>query len=311
MSAILLGSGLNLCIDGYPSWDDLLQNIGAEFYSRVGLDINPLLKYDAIMCAAKEEYGAENTEFKIRELLGALNTPELAIANSDLFASIISSGVNTILTTNYDYNLETALIHGKASALHGQEFSCRHSTETSRSNKRYNQIGDDVRIHHIHGELNFPRSICLGITKYIGNLSKIMELLSSGESIQEASHLGRLIDSQVFSKDTCKEKTWAELLFNSNIYIVGLGLSPKELDIWWLLMRRAQLLACPEIRGLISNEIYYFPLYEQCPELDQSQFDALYIKLKPRGVVKGYWKSAYKAVWSKISRLERDKGKQI
>ena len=58
-----------------------------------------------------------------------------------------------------------------------------------------------------------------------------------------------------------KEKTfeadnisWIELFFNSNIYIAGLTLDYSEIDIWWLLNKRARLLN----EGIkIDNKIFF------------------------------------------------------
>lgn len=306
MSAILLGNGLNRCMDGYPSWDDLLQGIGNEFFSRMGHKVNSLLKYDAVMCKATESYGASDAEFKVFEHLKALNKPDLAIANAELFSSILDSDVDTVLTTNYDYNLETALIHGPSSPLFGEEIKHRYKKHSRANDKRCSVIGN-LEIHHIHGEINYQNSICLGITKYVDSLAKTMALLSAGETSQDTSSLGRLIDSGVFTQGSGWKKTWAELLFNSNIYIIGLGLSSDELDIWWLLMRRAQLLTYPDLREKITNRIFYFPVIGGDSDFDDSPFEALHVDTKPRRVIDGDWGGAYKAIWTEIKRLEGQK----
>ena len=306
MSAILLGNGLNRCMDGYPSWDDLLQGIGNEFFSRMGHKVNSLLKYDAVMCKATESYGASDAEFKVFEHLKALNKPDLAIANAELFSSILDSDVDTVLTTNYDYDLETALIHGPSSPLFGGEIKHRYKKHSRANDKRCSVIGN-LEIHHIHGEINYQNSICLGITKYVDSLAKTMALLSAGETSQDTSSLGRLIDSDVFTQGSGWKKTWAELLFNSNISIIGLGLSSDELDIWWLLMRRAQLLTYPDLREKITNRIFYFPVIGGDSDFDDSPFEALHVDTKPRRVIDGDWGGAYKAIWTEIKRLEGQK----
>lgn len=117
-----------------------------------------------------------------------------------------------------------------------------------------------------------------------------MELLSDGESSQDVSSLGRLIDLNVLTRGPGWKKTWAELFFNSNIYIVGLGLSSDELDIWWLLMRRAQLLADRDMSGKIANRIIYFPLITEEGRRDFTPFDVLHVECEPCKVIDGNWK---------------------
>lgn len=65
MSAILLGNGLNRCLKNYPSWDDLLQGIESEFFSKLGPTVNSLLKYDAILCEAKGRYSNDSVSKRV------------------------------------------------------------------------------------------------------------------------------------------------------------------------------------------------------------------------------------------------------
>lgn len=112
MSAILLGNGLNRCLKNYPSWDDLLQGIESEFFSKLGPTVNSVLKYDAILCEAKGRYGNDSVSKRVLDCLNCLDTPQTAIDKSDVFVSILDSGVKTILTTNYDHNLESLSFTG-------------------------------------------------------------------------------------------------------------------------------------------------------------------------------------------------------
>ena len=301
MSAILLGNGLNRCIEGYPSWESLLRTLGNEFFYSIGRESNPLLQFDMMMCNAYREHGEGDSEFRLWQLLKELNIENLTPDDADFLASVAASGVKTILTTNYDYNLENALFYCPWSPYRDNELVNKYQFEHVASDKRHALIGD-LEIHHIHGELNYRKSICLGITKYIDNLAKTMELLSFDDSEMPATNLQRLIVEEVFSRTGWK-KTWAELLFNTDIYIVGLGLSEAELDLWWLLMRRAQLLSYKEFQGKITNHIYYFSLTEG-DAADTSSLEALGITVKPFSVIDGNWKGAYRDVWNEIYRME-------
>ena len=305
MSAILLGNGLNRCLKDYPSWDNLLCEISSDFFSGVGADVNPLLRFDAIMCEIKRDYGEATTNSELTELLNRLDRPALTDEDADFLCAITASGVDTVLTTNYDYNLERALQRKQPVSQQEAKGRMCFQQETKGSDKRH-RVAGDYRIHHIHGELEYPNSICLGITKYIDNLAKTMDLLSEEQPSQSSSSLRRLIDSRVFSGHSGWKKTWAELLFNSDIYIVGLGLTPEELDIWWLLMRRAQLLSYRELESRIRNRIYYFSLFEKGKEKpDAKPFDALHVTVKPLEVIGGNWQEAYRSIWKEISRLDR------
>ena len=304
MSAIILGNGLNRCLKDYPSWDDLLSEISNEFFSGVDMNVNPLLRYDAIMCEAKSDYDITVTSSKMAQLLKELDRLDLKNEDIDFLNAITDSNVNTILTTNYDYNLERALQKRLVPSSSETKPHISWPQETSGSDKRHHIVGD-IKVHHIHGELNCPNSICLGITKYIDNLAKTMDLLSREQPSQSGASLQKLIDSNVFTSQPGWEKTWAELLFNSNIYIVGFSLTPEELDIWWLLMRRAQLLSYEELKDQIRNKVYYFSLSSSdARQPDTKPFKALHITLKSYAVKDNDWRGAYRKVWKVIGLLE-------
>lgn len=162
-----------------------------------------------------------------------------------------------------------------------------------------------MEIHHIHGELNYYRSVCLGITKYVDNLTKTVELLSRDKNQVPGINLQKSIAEEVFCQSGWRQ-TWAELLFNTNIYIVGLGLSESELDLWWLLARRSQLLSYDNLRSKINNQIYYFLLSTDDFPVDASNLKALGIKIKPLTVINDDWRDAYRNVWKDIRRLEKN-----
>ena len=306
MSAILLGNGLNRCLPSYPSWDSLLMNIGNEFFSPVAGLANPLLKYDVMLCDAYREYGSNNTDFRLRQLLKELNIEDLSPDDTEFLAAILNSDVKTILTTNYDYNLETSLFHASNSSYRDEDLKYCYTYEEVASDKRCIRISD-LEIHHIHGELNYPKSICLGITKYVDNLAKTVELLSPDKNQFPLTNLQKPIANEVFTRNGWKA-TWAELLFNTNIYIVGLGLSESELDLWWLLMTRAQLLTYEDLRDKITNKIYYFKPYSDNGPSDTSSLEALHIKVKSFMVTDNDWRSAYLTIWNEIRRLESRAG---
>lgn len=303
MSAILLGNGLNRCLPNYPSWDSLLCNIGNEFFSPITNESNPLLRYDMMICGANREYASNEIDSKLIELLSTLNVADLSADDSDFLAKILTTGVKTVLTTNYDHNLETAITGYPSSPYANEVPQFVHRYETVASNKRHTRI-EDIAIHHVHGELKYPKSICLGITKYVDNLVKTIELLSCDVVDASSTNLQRLIDEKIFSR-VGWERTWAELLFNTDIYIVGLGLSECELDLWWLLLRRAQLLSYNDTKTKITNRIVYFPLQNNGIKFDFSRFETLHINVKPQIVSGSNWKGAYLNIWKEIERLEK------
>lgn len=51
--------------------------------------------------------------------------------------------------------------------------------------------------------------------------------------------------------------SWIDAFFFTNLHVIGITLDFSEIDIWWLLSRRARLLKSK----LITNKIYYYPTF--------------------------------------------------
>lgn len=304
MGTLLLGNGLNRCLEGFPSWDSLLTDVSNEFFCNVGDEDEPLLKYDMLLCQAKSEYGHDDVKSKLMGLLASLNRPGLNSEDLDFIAAVQECGLKTILTTNFDYNLEEAFERSQSSSQAGKKRVLKYSNEVRKSNIRRNEIGD-ITIHHIHGELDFPQSICLGMTRYVENLSRIRELLSCSKEDKDGKVYQLPIDEAIFAEEKRSRKTWAELFLNDDVYIVGLGLTSSELDLWWLLIRRAQLMARGDEKTCPNNRIVYFPLIpEGEASFNSARFDVLHVETKHFIVANNDWRGAYRRIWDCISSME-------
>ena len=70
---------------------------------------------------------------------------------------------------------------------------------------------------------------------------------------------------------TLDDVSWADLFFNSDVYIAGFGMDFSEIDVWWLLTRRARYY---KISGHINNSIHY--LYSKSHDAEKDDvFEAL------------------------------------
>ena len=55
------------------------------------------------------------------------------------------------------------------------------------------------------------------------------------------------------SRNDFDNLSWVELFFRTNLYIIGFGMDFSEIDIWWLLNKRARfMLEIPEINNRIT-----------------------------------------------------------
>lgn len=169
-----------------------------------------------------------------------------------------SHSISNILTTNYDNGIEIIL---RKLCGYDEEKPTEMVAEKIYSVRTYRVFVHKERKHKIklwkiHGDLDRIRSITLGFDHYCGAMSKLTEYVKgtyrSSKSDQQLPYLGSMADK--CSNQEFDRISWAELFFCSNLYMVGFGLDFSEIDIWWLLNKRARMMMdIPEIK----NEIIY------------------------------------------------------
>ena len=77
--------------------------------------------------------------------------------------------------------------------------------------------------------------------------------------------------------------SWIDLLFTSDIHIIGLGLSFEETDLWWVLNKRARMKWAGDN---IINRIFYYPTQNLSNDIRQmlQQFDVEIVEPKRYGL---------------------------
>lgn len=101
--------------------------------------------------------------------------------------------------------------------------------------------------------------------------------------------------------------TWPELLFTTNVAIVGLELDYSEIDLWWLLAQRAAIFASFRQLARFENSITYYYV-DRSPMKNSSSFrgrmhalEALGVYVQP--VSADDYPSGYKKIAEKIKKL--------
>lgn len=159
-----------------------------------------------------------------------------------LLRKILSIGFDDILTTNYTYELEQAALYPRKISKHKIKTMMRHTKGSKKAEGKYllhtyNEAvveGHCNRIWHIHGEARKPDSTILGHYYYGNLLCKIKEELS-----------GRRYD-----KDRgCR--SWVDSFVLGDVYVLGFGFGFSEIDMWWLLNRKAREKA-------FTGKVYYY-----------------------------------------------------
>lgn len=245
-TALLFGNGLNRISPNSISWDVLLG----------GIEKNPLLKLESIpntmiyenilMSRLKSDPDRKNKNIRITEenikieIAKKLQKQEI----NDIYEKLADiSGIQHFMTTNYDY----AFLKNKPEATKNTE-----KIYSLRRNHEFFVNEDKKVLWQIHGELLNAKSIMLGLDHYCGAIAKINSYIKG-----DYNHMNNPIASiadKVSGRSSYCNTSWIDLFFSHNIHIMGLSLDFSEIDLWWILNKRARML----YEGyLINNAIYY------------------------------------------------------
>jgi hypothetical protein len=287
---LLLGNGINR-IDNNYSWNnlmtDLLSFAKMEDSISVGEKPFPML-YEEIYLRWSAEF--QHPERIIKKEIADLMRN---IRSNDLHRQAMRLKIDEILTTNYDYNLESVTFGGIKAAemvppVKGSKYALM----------RKRKAGSKI-VWHIHGESHAPGSILLGYEQYAGYLQTIRNYMIVGLEYTDLKLMA--LNRRLREGDTSIQ-TWVDHFFLSDVFILGLNMDFVEIHLWWLLDFRARLLKDP--RHLIHNKItYIYPSTETAwikPRIDLLCACGIHCIAVP--VEKDNWKGMYKLALEMVDR---------
>lgn len=292
--ALFVGNGINRTeLNHGVSWIDLLQRISDRFGINTDLqnDLKPFpLTFEEMLYT---KIGRNDFHNKLKNLKIAISEIFAEDANGliegEIHRGIMECGINEIITTNYDYNLELSVMQN---FIQEKALYSRNNQESKHSLYRgYNINGITVR--HIHGELKHNRnitptdlsypeeSIMIGFDHYADYFAKIQAVIrgESGKHKDEEkkSLLIRLRDGQT-------GKLWTDLFFTHKLIFAGFSLDFSENHLWWLLTKREELKRESNKYDVkINNEIIFCIPEMRIEQISysvasQEQFNILYKK---------------------------------
>lgn len=231
---LLLGNGINRAFN-YNSWDGLLDVIKDDArFTKNSTEYNMPMPIKTTMLTKGNVYTAINKNLKHIK-----NRPEVPLEEKELLQSLCNLGFDFILTTNYTREIEDSLIE-KSQPMHNysgrkgiERIYYLHTFNTvKRNDKKYD-------IWHIHGDIEYPKSI-IASHSYYGNL-----LSKYNTELNKSTYYKKNRNKPL------KVTSWVDAVMFGNVYIVGFGFDFSEFDLWWLLTRKYE-------KGLSESKTFFY-----------------------------------------------------
>lgn len=225
---LLLGNGINQ-LNGGASWNDFLRAIATKQEI-----VDGIISVEALKCPETLKailVTEDHVDVAMQDYCNRIAFQEQSEQVCVLYKKLLTLGFDDVLTTNYTYELEIAALPSKKMSCYQIKKRMCHTNAVKQADKKYllhtyNQLTVDGcvnRVWHIHGEARKPDSTVLGHYYYGNLLCKIKEFL------HRRNYAGN------------KEiQSWVDSFIMGDVYVLGFGFGFSELDLWWLLNRKAR-----------------------------------------------------------------------
>lgn len=225
-NVLLLGNGINRAF-GESSWEAVISGLSTGEFdcSQKWMREIHTLPFGLQTILISSDSVSDGME----RLSEKLMPHELKTDHATLLRELLSLPFDAILTTNYSYEIETALV---------PDFKLRTGCtskfrkSTGKGSKTQEQFGiykyynvEDRSIWHIHGEAAHPASMVMGHYYYGKLLAEIQKRIPV--MIREYNASKKRGTKFV-------PRSWIDYFMLGNIYVLGFGMDPSEIDIWWL-----------------------------------------------------------------------------
>lgn len=263
-NTLFLGNGFSRTVfKNIPSWQELFGT------RKIDISNNTIL-YEIFRLnkmAQKEEDLKAQLINNIKLTFSEKNIND-GICDLERFGEYLKKyNIYNIITTNYDNGIEFILcdlcgyIEKKSENMVAERI---YSVRTYREFEKI-ESGHTVKLWKIHGDVSRIQSVMLGFDQYCGSLSKLMSYVKGQYKTSQSE---KKAECKISMQNKCSNRefdhlSWAELFFCTNVYIVGFGMDFSEIDVWWLLNKRARFMT--EVEKL-NNKITY--LYNEAYDGD-------------------------------------------
>ena len=153
----------------------------------------------------------------------------------EILKELVFMDFDAIITTNYTYEIEDALLGGKWS---DSKRKSSHTTLYGSSHVRHNTYkcnlikdinGREIPVFHIHGELSRKHSMVLSYYSYADAVYHLIEMNKRRQNEYE-EHQKDNVPLTV--------QGWLDYFLLGEVFAIGFGFDLSEFDIWWAAERK-------------------------------------------------------------------------
>lgn len=228
---LLIGNGLCMALEqkgfGDILWDICNKNrndLEKEEFKRLSLPFP-----QKVIVATSDQV---NTNMNY--LAKGLREIKLSPENREYVLGLIrNADVDAILTTNYSYEIENTLYesYNKSSYIEHRRHTKKEIDESLPDQLHQfidlSDVGIAAPLWHIHGEAYRPNSMVMGQYYYGRLLGYIRDELQN--------FFIRKGMAEKAGKTTMAVHSWVDYFLLGDVHILGFGLDPSEMDLWWLI----------------------------------------------------------------------------
>lgn len=223
-NVLLLGNGiLKTCagIEGISpkGWDECISELSID---NRDLPLETPYSISATVLAPVKDKERQNKYIEVFKTL--------EFKKPDILKELLNLGFDSILTTNYTYEIENAFSERYNNIMSKNKSKFAKSTVEREQGRfllhTYNQFENSPPIWHIHGELRRKTSIVLTHDEYSRMISHLLTENKLNKNKYEKY------------RNSVEYSSWLDYFLMSNLYIFGLGMDFSEFDLWWILNRR-------------------------------------------------------------------------
>ncbi len=232
--AIVVGNGINRYSSPNQAdygWDRLVESLWNGLSANtipIGNDLSLTEAYDIISLSSE---GDSELVERVKTFVDKIESTKY---QGELCGRMRNRGL-PVLTTNFDRILEKSITGLSRYKLKHPNSATLSFTDFYPWNVYYsdNELAnpiDGFGIWHINGTVEYPRSMRLGLTQYMNQVSRVRSFIHSADTNE--NYVGK-------NQNTWKGfNTWLHIIFNCPLLVFGLALDVNETFLRWLLIER-------------------------------------------------------------------------